>query len=67
MTGAPFDTGTWEGVLESYYAGAGSELLWLYISIGVCIFALLLGHAHEIAAYRKADRRVKRIKKRRKS
>ena len=56
MFGAPFDSGTWEGITESYYAGAGGEAIWLFISIGFCVLALLGGHIHEIRAYRNVRR-----------
>ncbi len=55
MTGAPFDTGTWAGVTESYYAGAGGEFVWLMISIALCVVALIGGAIHEGRAYRKAE------------
>lgn len=56
MTGAPFDTGTWAGVTDSYYAGAGGEFIWLMISIALCVVALIGGAIHEGRAYRKAER-----------
>ena len=56
MTGAPFDTGTWAGVTDSYYAGAGGEAIWLYISIAFCVVALIGGAIHEGKAYKKAER-----------
>jgi len=55
MIGVPFDTGTWEGVTEAYYAGAGGEATWLYISIALCVVALIGGAVHEGNAYRKAE------------
>ena len=59
MFGAPFDTGSWEGVTESYYAGAGGELIWLIISIVLCVAALIGGHIHETVAYKNASREIK--------
>lgn len=57
MIGAPFDTGTWEGVEAGYYTGlGGGEAIWLYVSIAMCVLALIVGHIHEAQAYRKADR-----------
>lgn len=53
--GAPFDTGTWEGVTEAYYNAAGSEALWLYVSIACCVIALIGGAIHEGKAYRRAQ------------
>ncbi|MBX2836120.1 MAG: hypothetical protein KTR35_04640 [Gammaproteobacteria bacterium] len=57
MVGAPFDGG-WETVADAaYYPGLGSgEAIWLYISIAMCVIALIVGHIHEGKAYRKADR-----------
>ena len=54
--GAPFDTGTWNGVTESIYNAAGTEALWLFISIALCIVALWMGHKHESDAYDKAEK-----------
>jgi len=56
--GAPFDTGTWTGVTESYYTGFGSgEGLWLWVSVAMCVVALIVGHVHESRAYKNAERR----------
>ncbi len=53
--GAPFDTGTWNGVEGAYYTGAGGgELLWLLVSIACCIAAIWIGHRHETKAYENA-------------
>lgn len=52
--GAPFDTGTWEGVTEAYYNAAGTEALWLFVSIALCVVALIGGAIHESKAYRRA-------------
>jgi len=41
--GAPFDTGTWEGVVDTYYNAVGSEAVWLFISIALCVIALVGG------------------------
>ena len=54
--GAPFDTGTWNGVTESMYNGAGWELIWLLVSIALCCFALWKGHSHETDAFKRADK-----------
>lgn len=53
--GAPFDTGTWEGVTETYYNAVGSEAIWLYASIALCVIALIGGAIHEAKAYRRAE------------
>lgn len=55
MVGAPFDSGSWAGVTESYYAGAGGEFAWLMISVALCVIALIGGAVHEGRAYRKAE------------
>lgn len=56
--GAPFDTGTWNGIEAAYYTGHGSgEGLWLWVSVGMCVLALIVGHIDEIKAYRSAERR----------
>ena len=47
MIGAPFE-GSWDAVTDSaYYAGAGGELIWLLVSIALCILACVVGHRHE--------------------
>ena len=53
--GAPFDTGTWNGVTESIYNAAGTEALWLFISIALCVVALWMGHRHEGESYERAE------------
>ncbi len=47
MIGAPFEF--WDAVAgASYYAGlGGGELIWLVISIVLCVLAILVGHSHE--------------------
>lgn len=44
----------WSAVDGAYYAGAGSEAIWLFLSMLLCIAALIAGSRHEKAAYRKA-------------
>jgi len=53
--GAPFDTGTWAGVAETYYNAVGSEAVWLFGSIALCVVALIGGAIHESRAYRRAE------------
>jgi len=36
-----------------------SEGIWLLISIGLCVFALLVGHGHEAVAYRRERDRAR--------
>ncbi len=56
MIGAPFDTGTWNGVEAGYYTGmGGGEMTWLIISIIMCVVALIIGSRHELSAYRKVE------------
>jgi len=57
--GAPFDTGTWEGVVDTYYNAVGTEAIWLYASIALCVIALIGGALHEGRAYRSAEQRHK--------
>lgn len=48
------DITDWAAVEGAYYAGQGSEALWLAISIALCVGALVLGAMHEKAAYKKS-------------
>lgn len=48
------DITDWAAVEGAYYAGQGSEALWLVISIVLCVGALVLGARHEMAAYKKS-------------
>jgi len=57
--GAPFDTGTWAGVVDTYYNAVGSEAIWLYASIALCVITLVGGAIHEGKAYRRAEQRHK--------
>ncbi len=47
------DITDWAAVEGAYYAGMGSEAIWLFISMGLCVGALVLGALHEKAAYKK--------------
>lgn len=55
--GAPFDTGTWNGVEGAYFTGAGgsSPTLFLVIAIALCVIPLVLGHKHESEAYQRME------------
>jgi hypothetical protein len=44
----------WAAVEGAYYAGQGSEGIWLGLSLLLCIAALVAGARHEKAAYKKA-------------
>ncbi len=56
--GAPFDTGTWSGITGTYFTGAGGSMttVWLFVSIALCILALVLGGRHEKESYRKSQK-----------
>ena len=56
--GAPFETGSWNGVEGAYYIGAGGgmEIVWLAVSIVCCVVAIWIGHRHEAKAYQKAEK-----------
>lgn len=43
----------WSAVDGAYYAGAGTEGIWLVASIILCLLALVAGLRHEKAAYNK--------------
>lgn len=44
----------WAAVEGAYYAGMGSELVWLVLSMVLCVGALVFGAVHETRAYSKA-------------
>jgi hypothetical protein len=48
------DITDWAAVDGAYYAGQGSEAVWLALSMILCIVVLVFGARHEKAAYRKA-------------
>jgi len=52
--GWPFDEPTWNVVEGGYYVGLGSEMLWMIVSIGCLVAALVVGAKHELDAYKKA-------------
>lgn len=43
----------WSTVDGAYYAGQGTEAVWLFLSIALCVLFLVAGSRHERAAYRK--------------
>jgi len=53
--GAGFEN--WSAVEGAYYMGAGTswEMIWLLLSIGMCIIALIMGARHESDSYRRAE------------
>ena len=53
--GSVFDS--WSAVDGAYYMGAGTswEVIWLLISIAMCIIALIGGARHELDAYKNAE------------
>lgn len=59
--GSPLESASWNGVEGAYYTGAGgAEPLWLFVSIGLCVFALIAGLAHEKMAYHAATKSERR-------
>lgn len=48
------DVTNWATVDGAYYAGAGTEAVWLALSLLVCFAALVAGSRHERAAYSRA-------------
>lgn len=48
------DITDWAAVEGTYYAGVGSEGIWLALSALLCVAALIAGARHEKTAYRKA-------------
>ena len=43
----------WSQVEGAYYAGAGTEGVWLLVSVALCVLSLFVGLRHERIAYRK--------------
>ena len=53
--GSPLGESGWTNA-ASYYTGAGSgETLWLLVSIGLCVVALVAGIVHERHAYERVE------------
>lgn len=54
--GSSFDS--WDGVEGAYYMGAGTswELIWLVVSIAMCVYACYVGAKHELDAYKEAEK-----------
>lgn len=46
------DITSWAAVEGAYYAGQGGEAVWLFLSMALCIGALVLGAMHEKSAYK---------------
>ena len=73
MIGSPLEKATWNDVTGPIYNGATmlaegaeaplwystSEGIWLIVAMGLCVFALLIGHGHEAGAYRRERDRVR--------
>ena len=53
--GSPFKEATWNGVEAAYYTGAGGgmEIIWLGVSIVMCVVAIWVGGRHEAEAYKR--------------
>lgn len=56
--GSSLPEGGWDAVEGAYYVGAGGtwEPIWLFVSMGLCALALIVGIAHEQASYRRVKR-----------
>lgn len=55
--GSHFAEASWNAITGAYYTGYGSgEGIWLLLSIGLCVGALLKGAIHEGSDYRKFDK-----------
>lgn len=48
------DITDWSAVEGAYYAGAGTEAIWLFLSMILLIASLVAGARHEKASYNKA-------------
>lgn len=48
------DITDWSAVEGAYYAGMGSEVAWLLVSMILCFGALVMGALHERSAYSKS-------------
>ncbi|MEM9063570.1 MAG: hypothetical protein AAGD13_24185 [Pseudomonadota bacterium] len=53
--GWPFDAASWDVAEGAYYSAVGSELIWLIVSVVMCLAAMFVGSKHELDAYRKAE------------
>ncbi|MEM6933466.1 MAG: hypothetical protein AAF526_07730 [Pseudomonadota bacterium] len=54
--GWPFDEASWNGIEGAYYSALGSEMLWIGVTVVICVASLVVGAAHELDAYRKAEK-----------
>ena len=52
---------TWNDIAGPIYMGANTswEVIWLAVSVVMCVVALIVGSRHEKSAYRKADNNKK--------
>jgi hypothetical protein len=48
------DITDWSAVEGAYYAGMGSEMAWLLVSMVLCFGALVIGALYEKLAYNKS-------------
>jgi len=55
--GSSFDT--WDNIVANggaYYPGVGSmEVVWVLITIAICVVSLWVGHKHEADAYKRIN------------
>ncbi len=73
MFGSPLKEASWNSAEGAIYNGATvlaegaeaplwfatSEGIWLIIAMALCVLALLIGHGHESAAYRRERDRAR--------
>ncbi|MEM7178316.1 MAG: hypothetical protein AAGD47_07535 [Pseudomonadota bacterium] len=52
--GWPFDDASWNEITGAYYAAVGSEMIWVGITVVICIVSLVVGARHEGETYRRA-------------
>jgi hypothetical protein len=43
----------WSTVTAEYYTGPGTEALWVFVAIALCVIPLVVGSKHELDAYKK--------------
>ena len=56
--GWSFDSASWNAVEGAMYMGNGTawEIIWLLVSVVMCVAALWVGGRHEIDAYKKLEK-----------
>ena len=53
-------TDTWNDIAGAMYIGQGTswEVIWLALSVGCCVLALVVGSKHELDAYKREQDRT---------